>query len=270
MSSIFSSATVMSEYQSEVNNSVPDSIYAKLSSSYSIDSDGYSALMDVISPVFDDDTLASLLSSIDSYLSNLSSNLTSLTSLTANLKCSLTTSNLNKQVGSASVTQDATVSQKFTEPTASETNFASPVDNVDADSGTGEDYPNSYGVANELCDFMKVNRLQGTIQLVHHSGTRVMIDNAGNATVYSAGTTKFISEGDMVIQSGGGLDIIASSGIYLHSSEVAIKGDSSIELDAMQVDLPSATQVSVNEPAIVQVGTLKGTVAISAPAISVG
>lgn len=84
----------------------------------------------------------------------------------------------------------------------------SPVNIEDAHYTLKQNYPNSYGSINPIGDWYRVDIKSGKIELVHHSGTHLKIDDDGNVTIRAVGSVKWVIDGDFTLNVRGNTDII--------------------------------------------------------------
>lgn len=266
----FSATSLLQPYKDEAESSCPSQIATELSSRYDISPEQNEKLMEVLSPIFGENDLLKMLSQIQGLLDSLTANLDRFTNLSLKKDLAFKNAFQQKQLASARIEQDSLVSQKFPEPEASDTQYAAPTALKDADSSLADNYPNTSGIINEVGDFMKVNKATGDIQIVHHSGTCIKIDNTGNVTIHAIGSLKQVVDGDMVLQVTGGLDISSGKGIYMHAPEMMIKADQKVTIDAMEIEMPNTTSLKASETTIAEIGTVKGLTLVSAPAINIG
>ena len=85
---------------------------------------------------------------------------------------------------------------------------SSPVDIEDAHYTLKQNYPNSYGSINPLGDWYRVDLTSGKVELVHHSGTHLKIDNDGNVTLFAVGSVKWVIDGDFTLNVKGNSDFV--------------------------------------------------------------
>lgn len=165
--------------------------------------------------------------------------------------------------------QDAEVSQKIPEPEASDTKFSEPPTMPDADNSLSSDYPNSSGSIFENVGWLKMNKAQSYVEIVHKSGTMIKINQAGEVVIHAVGSVKQVIDGDLTMQVSGGLDISSGKGIYMHAPEIEIEADQKTTITSMEVELKDTMQVKADQ-AMLQVMTVKATAPISAPGYGMG
>lgn len=245
---IFDPNSIVKPYKDEANSNVPTKIASELEKAYpNLSAQERQKIIDELSPIFgDDDTnWLSLLSNLTSLLNKLQLSIDSqtLSALTKNLKLNnkLTSSALQNN----RMEQNAETSQKLEEPKADDTKFSSIVDNQDADNSLAEDYPETYGSINDVGDYVKVNRKQKSMTLVHNSGSRLVIDQNGNITAYSTGSLKLVVDSSMAIAVTGGLDISATDGIYIHGKEIEVESDSSFKLKSTEIEAEGTNGITL-------------------------
>ena len=95
----------------------------------------------------------------------------------------------------------------FKEPKVSG-KVTSPVNLKDAHYTLKQDYPFSYGFIDSNKNFIQVNTKEGSIDLAHHSGTRIKIDDSGNVTMHIVGSFKQVIDGDYTLKVKGNMDKI--------------------------------------------------------------
>lgn len=249
-------------YKQNANDKFP----TQIAEGMKLESASASKLIELLSPIFDDDDLVSL-------AKDLLDKIEERTKKIAQDQTQGQIDNANQseaqKLASNRIEANAQTSQQFPEPKVSDTLYTSPIDLPPSDSAFGEDYPNSYGSINDIGDFFKVNKTAGSVFLQHHSGTKLKVDNQGNVTIY-ANSTKIVTKSDLAISVGGGLDISAKKGIYLHSNEITMSADSKVVLDTLQIEALQTLQFDLAQASIVKAGTFKGYALLSAPAISLG
>lgn len=246
--SVFDPNAIVQPYKDEANSSVPSKIVSKLKESYpDITPEQETKLIQDLSPLFDDLDLnwLSLLSSLTSLLNKLELNIGN--RALSNLKANNALNNklMDSSLKSNRMEQDAETSQKLEEPKAEDTKFSEVVDNQDADNSLAEDYPETYGFVSEAGDYIKINKKQKSIYLVHNSGTRIAVDQNGNTTVYSSGSIKMVADSSMAIAVNGGLDISATDGVYIHGKEINIVSDSDLKIEASDMKVEAQSSVEV-------------------------
>lgn len=266
---LFDADEIVESQKQDVENTIPFNILAKIEEVFSPTPEQSTKIEALLSPIFKDGDLDSIKSQAQEMLDELEEKLKIYTEVELRRQDAREKLNEQAQVAGARVEQDAETSQKYIEPEAQETKFSSPTNIPDADSSLAENYPNTIGWVTETSDFIKLNKETGTIQIVHHSGTQIKVDNTGNVTIHTVGNLKQVVEGDMLLQVAGGLDITSGKGIYMHAPEIETKADQKVTLDAMQVELPTTVDLKADK-ALCQVMTLKAATLMSAPAISLG
>lgn len=259
--------SVTETHKEQIEGQVPPNLEAQLTDSFSLTPEQVKKVNDIIRPVFQDGDLSSIITSAQAMLDKLEQKLKKFTDKELKKQDALQKTQEQKQVAGSRIEQDAETSQKFVEPEAQDTKFSSTSSIPDADSSLAENYPKTIGWITETSDFIKLNKETGHIQIVHHSGTQIKVDNEGNVTIHTIGNLKQVVEGDMLLQVAGGLDITSGKGIYMHAPEMETVADQKLTVDAMQVEMPSTMELKA-PTAICQVGTVKATTLVSAPALS--
>lgn len=254
---------ILKPYKEECNNTMPSEIAGMLEGLSTEESD---KVIEILSPVFDEDELNKLKDALKDAVSNLDKTQTNYANSELKEQNKFKQSNQAQQVAQGSVTQDAEVSQTFPEPSV-ETDVSSPTDLADADNSLAEDYPNSLGMTLEDGSFWKYNRATGFVQFVHKTGTCIKIDGQGNVTIHATGSAKLKVDKDLAIQAQN-LDIKAQK-LALTAQEIKLKADSKVEIDTMQIDASKPMQVKMDS-AMVTGQTFKGGALVSAPMLSIG
>ena len=250
-----------------IEGTVPPDLESRLASAYGVTPEQSQKLSEIIRPIFGEGEPAGIMSKIQAMLDALELKMAKFTDKELKKQDAAQKTQEQQQAAGSRVEQDAETSQKYVEPEAQDTKFSETVALPDADSSLAENYPSTFGMVTETSDFIKINKETGMIQIVHHSGTQVKIDNSGNVTLHVIGSLKQVVEGDMLLQVAGGLDITSGKGIYMHAPEMETVADQKLTVDAMQVEMPSTTQLKA-DTAICQVNTVKATALVSAPALS--
>lgn len=102
------------------------------------------------------------------------------------------------------------------EPKFSEPNKTSPVDQLDYDYSLDDDYPDSYGFIDDAKNWVKVNNVKKTLELVTSSGTRIKVNKTGDVTLYTSGSFKHIVDGDYSLEVRGSMDTLITGDSYTH------------------------------------------------------
>ena len=165
-----------------------------------------------------------------------------------------TAQNKSEQRQTSRVEQNADTAKQIEEPEAQDSNFAEPVNMEPATNSLAEDYPNTIGTILENGDFIKINKLKGTIDVVHHSGTMIRIDDLGNINITSNGNIKQMISGDLTIEANGGIDIVSGKGVYIHAPELELVSDNKTKIEASEVSFDSVSQIKASDATMCEFG----------------
>lgn len=92
-----------------------------------------------------------------------------------------------------------------------------PVEVIASNNSLDVDYPHTYGFTDKSNNYYKINQKSGTAEFVHHSGTRIQIDNDGNVAIVTQKSIKHDVQGDYTLQVKGNIDIVCRNNINIQA-----------------------------------------------------
>lgn len=202
-------------------------------------------------PLLSSDDISNLNSQAQTTIDNATTN-ASQVGANASMRQSIAQETINRKATTSSrIEQDSKVSLKFPEPQFKDTKFTNPKNLKDANSSFADNYPHTTGIANQNTDFFKIDRKTGDLQIVHHSGTCIKIDNDGNVTINTKGSLKQIVEGDYSLQVNGGMDLSVAKGLYIHSKQdLIIEAQDNLNTQAQNTTIQSQSGQTNTTPKI--------------------